>query len=109
MGARSLVDLFMNLTIGDVGGFEQKLDRLVKAGYLSMQNRDILEAALEAGHAVVHRGHKPRTEDVNLVFDIVENMLQMLVLQKESEGLKKRTPKRAQKQGEAADNDKTRK
>jgi len=94
MGARSLIDLFMNITLGDIGGFEQKLEALVKNGYLSEQNRSVLEAALEAGHAVAHRGHEPKTDDVNLVFDIVENMLQTMVLKKESEELKKSTPKR---------------
>jgi len=94
MGARSLVDLFMNTALGDIGGFKQKLDKLVENGYLSRQNRDVLEVALEAGHAVVHRGHKPEVDDVNLVFDIVENLLQTMVLKKKSEHLKKSTPKR---------------
>jgi hypothetical protein len=95
MGARSVIDVFMNTTLGDIGGFKQKLDELVNQGYLSKQNRDTLEAALEAGHAVVHRGHMPKDEDVTLVFDIVENMLQTLVLKKKSEQLKDRTPKRS--------------
>lgn len=94
MGARSLVDLFMNVTLGDIGGFQQKLDKLVEGGFLSKQNRDVLETALETGHAVVHRGHEPQKDDVNLVFDIVENLLQTMVLQKKSEQLKKQTPKR---------------
>jgi hypothetical protein len=95
MGARSVVDVFMITTLGDIGGFKQKLDELVKQGYLSKQNRDTLEVALEAGHAVVHRGHVPKDDDVTLVFDIVENMLQTLVLKKKSEQLKDRTPKRS--------------
>jgi hypothetical protein len=94
MGARSVVDVFMNNTIGDIGGFQQKLDELVKQGYVSKQNRDTLEAALEAGHAVVHRGHSPKGDEVALVFDIVENMLQTLVLKEKSEKLKEKTPKR---------------
>ena len=92
MGARSVVDVFINDTIGDVGGFKQKLDKLVEQGYLSSQNRDTLDVALEAGHAVVHRGHMPNADDVTLVFDIVENMLQTLVLKKKSEKLKENTP-----------------
>jgi hypothetical protein len=94
MGARSLVDLFMTSALGDIGGFQQKLDGLVKDGYLSKKNRDILETALEAGHAVVHRGHELQTDDVDLVFDIVENLLHTMVLQKESVDLKQRTPQR---------------
>ena len=94
MGARSLVDMFMNTALGDIGGFQKKLNKLVADGYLSEQNRDVLETALEAGHAVIHRGHSPQKDDVNLVFDIVENLLQTMVLERKSEQLKKRTPKR---------------
>lgn len=97
MGARPLVDALMNETLGDIGGFQQKLDELVKQGYLSSQNRISLEAALDAGHAVVHRGHAPKEDDINLVFDIVENMLQPLILKKKSELLKKSTPPRKRK------------
>jgi len=96
MGARALVDLFMNVTIGDVGGFRAKLGKLVEDGYLSNRNREILEPALDAGHAATHRAHNPTLDDVGLVFDIVENLVQTLVLKKRVEDLKKRTPKRQQ-------------
>jgi hypothetical protein len=39
MGARALVDLFMNATIGDIGGFQRKLQKLVEEGYLSSDCR----------------------------------------------------------------------
>jgi hypothetical protein len=71
MGTRALVDLFMNTTIGDIGGFQKKLEKLVEDGYLSKKNKEILEPALDAGHAATHRAHNPTAEDVNLVFDIV--------------------------------------
>jgi len=99
MGARALVDLFMTTTIGDVGGFQQKLEQLVQNGFLSQQNRKVLEAALEAGHAVSHRGHQPKERDVDLVFDIVENLLQTMVLSEKAEELKKNTPKRKSNNG----------
>ncbi len=95
MGTRALVDLFMNTTIGDIGGFGQKLDKLVTDGYLSARNKEVLDAALEAGHAAAHRGHEPTTEDVNLVFDIVENLVQSLVLKNKVGELRKHTPKRS--------------
>jgi hypothetical protein len=94
MGTRALVDLFMNVTIGDIGGFQRKLEKLVEEGYLSQKNKEILEPALEVGHAVTHRAHNPTTEDVNLVFDIVENLIQHFALKKKSADLKKHTPKR---------------
>jgi len=98
MGAWTLVDLFMNKTVGDIGGFQKKLDQLVEKGYLSKSNRDVLEAALETGHAVAHRGHKPTSQDVNLVFDIDENLLQTMILKREAQRLKRSTPKRNSKQ-----------
>ena len=70
MGARSLVDQFMTSTLGDVGGFEKKLDGLTTRGLLSQQNKGVLEVALEAGHAVTHRGHAPGVDDVNIVFEV---------------------------------------
>ena len=94
MGARALVDLFMTRTLGDVGGFTVKMNRLVAEGYLSVQERGVLETALDAGHAVIHRGHIPKPEDVNTVFDIVENLLQQLALKAKVADLKKRTPAR---------------
>jgi hypothetical protein len=94
MGTRALVDLFMNTTIGDIGGFQRKLDKLVEDGYIGKKNKEILEAALDAGHAATHRAHNPTAEDVNLVFDIVENLIQHLVLKTQSADLKKHTPKR---------------
>jgi len=94
MGSRALVDLFLNRTLGDIGGFEVKLNKLVEDGYLSQKNRDVLDAALDAGHAVIHRGHDPKVEDVNIVFDIVENLLQTIVLKKMTAGLREHTPQR---------------
>ena len=94
MGTRALFDLYMNTTIGDIGGFQKKLDKLVEDGYLGKKNKEILEAALDAGHAATHRAHNPTAEDINLVFDIVENLIQQLALKKKSDDLKKHTPKR---------------
>lgn len=94
MGARALIDLFMNATVGDIGGFQRKLGQLVDDGYLSAKNKEILEAALDAGHAAAHRAHSPTKGDVTLVFDIVENLVQTLALKDKIEDLKKNTPKR---------------
>lgn len=94
MGARALVDLFMNETIGDIGGFKAKLEKLVEKDYISRKDRDILESALDTGHAAIHRGHYPDPEEVNTVFDIVESLLHKLILEKKSRELKKNTPPR---------------
>jgi hypothetical protein len=94
MGARTIVDAFMNATIGDIGGFQAKLEKLVEDGYLSTKNRETLEAALDAGHAAAHRAHNPSLDDLTLVLDIVENLIEPLALKEKIEDLKKSTPKR---------------
>ncbi len=63
---------------------------------------EILEAALEAGHAAAHRGHNPTIEDVTLVLDIVENLIQPLALKEKAEELRRRTPTREAQQATAA-------
>jgi hypothetical protein len=94
MGARTIVDLFMADQVGDIGGFTQKLEELEKKGFVSKKHREILEAALEAGHAAAHRGHQPKQDEVAQVIDIVENLIQIYVLKKSAEDLKSKIPPR---------------
>lgn len=94
MGARSIIDLFMNEHIGDIGGFQQKLKQLLKDGWISKKNMEFLSAALNAGHAVTHRGYKPSINEVNQIMDIIENLLQTQVLLSCAENLRENTPKR---------------
>ena len=76
MGARTAVDMVMTDKVGDVGSFNNKLDKLEQTGVIGSQNREVLEAALDAGNAAAHRGYQPSKDDVNAVMDIVENLLQ---------------------------------
>ena len=94
MGARALVDVYMNDTISDVGGFEQKLKALVSQGHISSEDKNILSAALEAGHAAAHRGHVASESEVNHVMDIVESLLQKHALKISAAELKKGIPAR---------------
>jgi hypothetical protein len=94
MGARAIVDMYMNDTVGDIGGFPRKLGQLVSAGYLSLQDRNVLETALEAGHAAAHRGHIPSSDEINHVIDIVENLLQKVALEGSARALRLNTPSR---------------
>ena len=95
MGARTIVDLFMTDQVGDIGGFAKKLNELEIKGFVSKKNRKVLEAALEAGHAAAHRGHKPKTDEVSQVIDIVENLIQFYVLEESAKNLKGKTPLRS--------------
>lgn len=94
MGARTLVDLYLNEQVGDIGGFAAKLKKLKEDHLISTPAKDILEAALDVGHAASHRAHKPSPKEVNQVIDIVENLLHQHTLVNTSEELRASTPRR---------------
>jgi hypothetical protein len=95
MGARTLVDLLMADKVGDLGGFGAKLQALEDQGFISVNNAEILDAALDAGSAAAHRGYAPSAKDVQSVMDIVENLLQAVyVLDNVAKRLRKSTPPR---------------
>jgi hypothetical protein len=81
--------------VGDAGTFGQKLKALEDQGFISKRNREVLEAALNAGNASAHRGHKFESGEVNQLMDIVENLLQAIyVLEKAALKIKTATPPR---------------
>ena len=82
MGARSLIEGFMNDKLGgDIRGFAKKTKELVTQGFLSSNNKQFLDAALETGHAVTHRELNPKARTVEQVIDIVEHLLQTYALE----------------------------
>mgnify|MGYP001596032416 CR=1 FL=1 len=98
MGARTIIDMVMLNKIGDQGTFAEKLEKMEQAGYISKTNRTYLEAAIEAGHAAAHRGHRHDDKDVNHVMDIVENLVQAVyVLESNADTLRRNTPPRPPK------------
>ncbi len=97
MGARAIIDLVMQAKVGDIGGFEEKLGALVGGGYISARNRDVLRAALSAGHAAAHRGHNLSAAEVGQVMDIVENLLHTDLLEESAEQLAQTVPARPRK------------
>ena len=95
MGARTLVDMAIIDKVGDVGTFEDKLKTLENQGFVSKRNREVLDAALDAGNASAHRGYQFKPNEVNQVMDIVENLLQAIyVLQPAADKIKSVTPPR---------------
>lgn len=95
MGVRALLDMVIVGTAGDKGVFSQKLDALIDEGFVSKNNRIVLEATLEAGHAAAHRGHSPSVKEVNNALDIIENLIQAVyVLGDTADTLQQATPPR---------------
>jgi len=94
MGARTLIDLFILDKIGDRGTFIEKITELQNKGFISLEQKEYLTAALDTGHAVAHRGFKPSDDIVNKILDIIENLLINYSLKVIGEELNDITPKR---------------
>lgn len=94
MGARALIDAVIRRNAGEQPTFAQGLDALAARYLISEQDRGIIEAAVDVGHAAAHRGHKATPEDVNVVIDIVERLIHTEILAEQARELKKSTPPR---------------
>lgn len=93
MGARTVLDMFIVEKIGDAGTFKNKLQKLVDDKYISNSNKELLEVALEYGHATIHRGYQPTKDEINGVLDIIENILHSEALKDKTKDLKRTIPK----------------
>lgn len=94
MGARAIIDIYMNDAVGDLGNFAKKLEALVNKRHITESDKVILSAALEAGHAAAHRGHLPKPSEIAHVMDIIENLLQRHALKYSAAELSQGTPSR---------------
>ena len=95
MGARAVIDMAMTQKAGgDQGNFTMGLNALEEDRRLTPEERQLIEAAFNAGSAAMHRGHKPAIGDVNTVIDIVERVVHAEVLKKKAKELAEATPKR---------------
>lgn len=95
MGARAVIDMAMTQMAGsDQGNFTVGLNALEADRRLTQEERQLIDAAFNAGSAAMHRGHKPAIEDVNTVIDIVERVVHAEVLKKKARELAESTPKR---------------
>jgi hypothetical protein len=95
IGIRTITDMVAVDKVGDKPTFKAKLDGLQDEGWLSSQNREVLEAVVDVGSAAAHRGHRPTTEKLNYAMDIIENLLESIyVLAPVAEQLKESIPPR---------------
>jgi hypothetical protein len=108
MGARAIIETAMVSKVGDKGSFASHLKAMESVGLLSKSAVTFLEVALDAGSASMHRAHRPSSQDLHTVMDIVENFLQSLfVLERAAKDLKASTPQRPAKKGALAKPPKT--
>ncbi len=95
MGIRAALDRSMEINVGDVGGFKQKLDKLLSNDVIGKGEYGVLEIMIDAGHAASHRGHAPERKQLNTIIDTVENFIHReFVLKKKAQKVKEKTPRR---------------
>ncbi len=96
MGLRAVLDFYANeLVGGDKGGFQQKIRLLKENNLLHDRQIEILEAALEVGHAATHRMHVPTEERCRQVLEIVAHLLrEHYLITPDARKLRDSTPQR---------------
>lgn len=94
MGARTLLDMFICEKIGDAGSFKSKIQKFVDENYISKSSQELLEIALEYGHAAIHRNYQPTKDEINGVLDIIENILHTEALTDKTKDLRTSVPKK---------------
>ncbi|MBD3229638.1 MAG: DUF4145 domain-containing protein, partial [Candidatus Lokiarchaeota archaeon] len=94
MGLRTIIDMFIIDTIGDVGSFKNKLKSLKQQTYINNEQFSLLYTSIEAGNASAHRGFEPSKEELVSVIEVVEHLLKPLALKKKVNDLKNKIPKR---------------
>lgn len=94
MGIRSVIDLVGAERYGDIS-LKQKVDQLNSDGLISRENTKHLDAAIQLGHAAVHRAFSPTLHDVESALSITCNLLEAIYrIPGQARSLTERTPKR---------------
>lgn len=75
MGVRAIVDRYANKVVGDIGGFEKKLKRLLELRLINEAQFDQLRIVVDAGNAASHRGISYTRDHVRASLDVIESIL----------------------------------
>jgi hypothetical protein len=95
MGIRALLEQVLIIKIGDIGGFNDKLDAFEKDGFISVIQRDAMRATLDVGDAAMHRAFVPEIRELNTCLDIVEGIMSVIYWHhKEAERISEVVPAR---------------
>lgn len=99
MGIRAVIDTTCNAVLNkDLQSFNEKLNALKAMGHLSNGGHLVLGAAVEVGHAAMHRAHVPDLTTVQSMLAALEHMLYSVYgSPKSAELLTANTPQRPQR------------
>lgn len=101
-GTRTVIDCLIIDQIGDIGGFEEKVKKLVSKGIIDDDERDILLPLIDAASASIHRSFNPSEDLIKHMMDILEKILfkvyiepkEKQALKEKAKALREKTPKR---------------
>jgi len=98
MGIRALLEQVLIMKIGDIGGFDKKLDAFQEAGFICAIQREAMRTTLDVGDAAMHRAFVPKFEELNTCLDIVEGVMSVIYShRKEAERISAAVPPRKPK------------
>jgi hypothetical protein len=76
MGVRSALDHVMTKILGgDIGPFEQKLNKMVEDKHLTERQKEDLRIVIDAGSASTHRGFKPPKQLLEEMITVMESII----------------------------------
>jgi hypothetical protein len=89
VGIRALVEAVCSAESAKGRTLENKIDDLVKKGILTAKNAQILHRTRLLGNRAAHEIEAPSDPELDVAFDIVENLLETVyIIPKKAERLK---------------------
>jgi len=101
-GTRTALDQLIVEKIGDIGLFNQKVQKLVSKRIIDDDEKEMLLAVIDAGSASAHRSYRPELSAIEHMMDILETIFYKLLIEPDkkeelkakAKELRKLTPKR---------------
>jgi len=101
-GIRTALDQLIVEKIGDIGRFDQKVQKLVSENIIDEDEKEMLLPVIDAGSASAHRSYKPELSAIKHIMDILAAIFYKLLIEPEekeelkakAKELRKVTPKR---------------
>ncbi len=94
IGIRTLIDIIMIELVGNNGGFEKRLKKMLTGQHITPLQFNSLKVLIDSGNASAHRGFKPDKYIIELLLEIVNNLIQMRAHTNKTNKIKKIIPKR---------------
>ncbi len=94
IASRTLLDVILTETLGDIGGFDKKLNKFLSEGHVTKNQYNVLSFLVNCGNASVHRAYKPTKEVATNILDIIEQLLKEKVLIKQAQAQDPSIPSR---------------